>query len=99
MLIIYTQNDNVLLTAEKRQRIQEAHILRFFGLLESLPIEVDHNLPSMTDLTLIARLHQLTSYDACYLHLALIRGLPLATLDKKLKNAAEQAGVPLFYQE
>ena len=88
---------HVLLMAERKQRIQEAQILRFSRLLESLPIDTDHNPPSLTDLTLIARLHHLTSYDACYLHLALVRGLPLATLDKNLKNAAEKSGVPLFY--
>lgn len=87
---------HVLLMAERKQRIQEAQILRFSRLLESLPIDTDHNPPSLTDLTLIARLHHLTSYDVCYLHLALVRGLPLATLDKNLKNAAEKAGVPLF---
>ena len=89
---------HVLLMAERKQRIQEAQILRFSRLLESLSIDIDHNPPSLTDLTLIARLHHLTSYDACYLHLALVRGLPLATLDKNLKNAAEKAGVPLLSQ-
>lgn len=35
-------------------------------------------------------------YDAAYLELAMRRGVPLATLDDKLKAAAEAVGVPLY---
>jgi predicted nucleic acid-binding protein len=38
----------------------------------------------------------LTIYDACYLELALRRTLPLATLDRELRRAAEAEGVPLL---
>ena len=34
--------------------------------------------------------------DAAYLELALRKGLPLATLDNKLKAAATAVGVPLY---
>ena len=44
----------------------------------------------------MARLHQLSAYDAAYLELALRQSLPLATLDASLKRAAEAAGVPLY---
>lgn len=43
----------------------------------------------------IADLHNLTVYDAIYLDLAARIRLPLATLDKKLANAARAANVPL----
>ncbi|MGE3986331.1 type II toxin-antitoxin system VapC family toxin [Pseudorhodoplanes sp.] len=43
-------------------------------------------------LTLASRL-DLTLYDACYLELALRRHLPLATLDRNLRDAAAKAGV------
>jgi predicted nucleic acid-binding protein len=36
----------------------------------------------------LAARHRLTLYDACYLELALRRGLPLATLDQDLRRAA-----------
>jgi predicted nucleic acid-binding protein len=44
----------------------------------------------------LARTYQLSVYDAAYLELASRRGLPLATLDGKLKPAAAAVGVPLF---
>jgi hypothetical protein len=41
----------------------------------------------------LARAHNLSVYDASYLELAVRRGLPLATLDDKLKAAARAVGV------
>jgi predicted nucleic acid-binding protein len=38
----------------------------------------------------------LSAYDAAYLELALRRGLPLATLEGKLKVAAAAVGVALY---
>ena len=40
-----------------------------------------------------ARSYDLTAYDAAYLHLAAIRGLPLATVDDRLRQACSRAGV------
>jgi predicted nucleic acid-binding protein len=39
---------------------------------------------------------KLSSYDAAYLDLALVEGLPLATLDKNLRAATKRAGVELL---
>ena len=44
---------------------------------------------------LLAREHELSTYDACYLELAERMGLPLATLDSDLRKAASSAGVQL----
>jgi predicted nucleic acid-binding protein len=41
----------------------------------------------------LARAHNLSVYDASYLELALRRGLPLASLDDHLKEAAAAIGV------
>jgi predicted nucleic acid-binding protein len=49
-----------------------------------------------TDNMHLARAHNLSSYDAAYLELAIRRGLALAALDGKLKTAAHAAGVPFF---
>jgi predicted nucleic acid-binding protein len=43
----------------------------------------------------LANRHKLTVYDAAYLELAQRRGLPLATLDKDLRQAAKAEGVVL----
>ena len=44
----------------------------------------------------LAGKHRLTLYDATYLELALRRRLPLATLDRALRAAAESDGVELL---
>jgi hypothetical protein len=38
----------------------------------------------------------MTAYDAACLELAMRRDLPLASLDDKLKAAAQAVGVPLY---
>ena len=48
------------------------------------------------DTLAVARSQGLFIYDAAYLELAMRRGLPLATLDAKLKAAAEAVGVDLY---
>jgi predicted nucleic acid-binding protein len=40
--------------------------------------------------------HGFSGYDASYLSLAMTMGLPLATLDEKMKIAAGNAGVSLL---
>ncbi len=42
-----------------------------------------------------ARAHGLRSYDASYLQLALRERVPLATLDSKMREAANAAGVKI----
>lgn len=44
----------------------------------------------------LAQRHNLTVYDASYLELALRSGLPLASLDQRLRAAAAAEGVPLL---
>ena len=43
-----------------------------------------------------ARESGLTAYDAAYLELARRRKLPLATLDAKMRAAAEKAGIEVL---
>ena len=87
---------NVLLVAERRGRIREAEVTRFVALLGQLPIEIRDDVPRVTDLVGLGRTHQLSAYDAAYLHLAERAGVPLATLDAGLRRAAAAAGVPLL---
>jgi predicted nucleic acid-binding protein len=44
----------------------------------------------------VARLYDLSAYDAVYLELAIRLGLPLASIDDKLKSTAGAAGVTEF---
>ena len=89
---------NALLLGERRKRTTAAKVTTFLGLLTSLPISTDDETLSRAwqETLLLARTHELSVYDATYLELALRRGLPLASLDEKLKKAASAAGVPQF---
>jgi predicted nucleic acid-binding protein len=81
---------NVLLAAERKKLIGKADSIHFLNLLSQLPILVQYESPerTMKDILNLARDHNLSSYDASYLDLAIKKGLPLATLDKKLRKAA-----------
>jgi len=89
---------NAVLMGERRQRGTQAQAAKWLGYLGSLPIAVDEetNERAWDELLSLGRAHRLSAYDAAYLELALRRGLPLATLDDKLKAAASAAGVPSF---
>lgn len=89
---------NVLLAAERKKYISESDSVRFISLLSQLPILVEYESPekAMKDLLGLARAHNLSSYDASYLDLAMRKGLPLATLDEKLRKAAESTKVFLL---
>jgi predicted nucleic acid-binding protein len=86
---------NVLLTAERKNRIGEADSMRFLALLSELPIVVDQESPErmIKEIFALARKHNLSSYDASYLDLAMRKGLPIATLDKNLLAAAKRSKV------
>jgi predicted nucleic acid-binding protein len=89
---------NVLLVAERRQRLEQAESARFLTLLAQLPIVVaDARVErKMQELLALGRAHQLSSYDAAYLDLAMRQGIPIATLDKNLLVAAKQINVPIL---
>jgi predicted nucleic acid-binding protein len=88
---------NAILVGERRGRLSAADTARFLELLGGLPIAVeDAALTGALGAVLnVGRTYGLTSYDASYLELAMRRGLPLATLDGRLADAAGRAGVEL----
>lgn len=89
---------NALTTAERRSRITEAETSRILTLLRALPIQTD-DMPVVDSLERVidlARRHELTAYDAAYLELAIRLDAELATLDRQLMTAAEEAGVSIF---
>ena len=89
---------NALVVAERRNRLGREHIDQFVRRLEKLSMNVEFEPAgrAIGEILALAREHQLFTYDASYLDLAMRQGLPLATLDKSLRRAAGKCGVPLF---
>ncbi len=88
---------NALVQGVRRKRLGSDGSREFLEQLTSLTICID-DAPVMADLPRLhdlAARHQLTSYDAAYLDLAMRTGLPLATLDDALRRAAAAENVKL----
>lgn len=81
---------NILMLAERRQRLSQDALEGHLRDLAALPISVDHEgHAAMWGTTLLlAQRHRLTLYDALYLELAVRLDLPLATFDSALARAA-----------
>ena len=88
---------NVLLIAERKKRLTAEHTRRILETLRPLNISTYRQQPHIETVELMqfAQQHQLTSYDAAYLHLAHRENLPLATLDKQMRSAAQQLNLYL----
>lgn len=88
---------NGLRTAERRGRLELADLTRVRGMLGSLPVQVEavQLETALGEITDLARQLDLTAYDAAYLSLAARRGLPLATVDDRLRQACVRAGVEI----
>ena len=89
---------NVLEMNVRRGRHDAAFRDAALADLAVLPISIDAETDRQAwgaTVRLAAR-HRLTVYDAAYLELAQRRGLPLATLDKELRDAATAEGVILL---
>ena len=89
---------NVLALAERRRRITVADSCEFIGLVEKLMIDVDQETPQRVfgRVLDLARNERLTAYDAAYLELAMRLGVPLATKDSALRDAAVRLGVSVI---
>ena len=87
---------NVLVVAQRKNRITESQAVRFLELLRQLPIQIDDTGEEINILFGRAHQHGLSAYDAAYLCLSERLGIPLSTLDDNLSKAASSAGVELL---
>ena len=89
---------NGLVMAERRGRIGTLARHEKISFLHALPIALDQETAAQawTLTTRLAEQYRLTLYDAAYLELAQRLSLPLATLDKELRAAANALGLPLL---
>ena len=89
---------NLLLMALRRGRISDDAFWRQLARVESLPVRIGAAEPARRNAEL-ALAHDLTAYDAAYLALALAERLPLASLDRRLREAARAEGVAVLPAE
>ena len=90
---------NGLAMAERRGDLSGADVEDALGQIlatAASKLDTETDLVSARDALANSRSFRLTAYDAVYLDLARREGLPLATLDKRLRAAAAKAGVALL---
>lgn len=89
---------NILISAERRQRITFARVAEFLMLVNNLNIQIDHETANrgLHEIFSVAYAEKITTYDATYLELAMRLGVPLATKDNQLREAAKRLGVVLL---
>ena len=85
---------NGLIIAERRGRLSATRINECLEAIKWLPIQTDSEAVLDTVVSL-ARMHNLSVYDAVYLELAKRRDAALASLDGALLRAAAEEGVEL----
>ena len=85
---------NALVARQRHGRLNESQVARARALLKELPLSfAELSLDEvLSDVAALASSHSLSAYDAAYLHVALREGIPLATLDAKLRAASEAVG-------
>jgi predicted nucleic acid-binding protein len=85
---------NLLLSCERRHRIDADHTTTALAVLAGLPIMIE-SLADVASVLELARRHRLSVYDAAYLDLAHRETIALATLDAALGAAARAEQVQL----
>jgi predicted nucleic acid-binding protein len=89
---------NALAMAERRGRLSVAGLTRSVDLLQRFAVAMapEGSERPFRELLDLARSERLTVYDAAYLELALRLGLPLATKDRNLRDAAASLGLAVL---
>ena len=86
---------NLLLSAERRGRIDGGYADTSMARLRRLSIVCPDEFDDR-EVMALARAHRLSAYDASYLALALREGCALASLDRRLNEAAVAEGMATF---
>jgi len=95
--IFYLECSNVLVSSLSRNRINQESFEEYSNLLKLMPITVDKFSATSESIYSISRLankHNLSSYDASYLDLAIRLEASIASLDQKLLDACAKANIP-----
>ena len=86
---------NVLLTAQRRKRVNARDAKGLLARASRLPLATDGRVVPLVEIADLAETHGITTYDAAYLELAARLNSSLATQDKALAKAAKRIG--FFY--
>ena len=91
----FSEVANGIRQGERRGRCDVDYAPIFVTQLASMEFAIERLAPfdQFETILPLARVHELTVYDAIYLHLAMIGMEPLATLDKGLARAARSLGL------
>lgn len=91
---------NGLVAGERRGKLTAEALEDWRVALEEMASDIEIEPPVVDryfrDIVEMARRFRLSAYDASYLELAARREIPLATLDRKLRAAAVEAGVKVL---
>ncbi len=86
---------NTLRVLERRRRLLAHQVDGIVARMARMNIRIDSDVADNRALLDLSRRFDLSVYDVSYLELAQRRGLPLATRDTMLREAARAAGVAL----
>lgn len=89
---------NVLSVSVRRKRLNHTDIIQVLSLFNQIDIQTDNYIGSehSVEIYTISQQYNISAYDASYLELAIRKKASLASLDKKLYNAAVDAGLSIF---
>ncbi len=93
--LFWFETRNLLLTAERRGRLKAGEALLSMAQLRRLPLQDAGSITDHLVLDLAVK-RSLSAYDASYLALAIQNKLPLATLDRRLADAARRERVEVM---
>lgn len=93
--LLWHEVRNLLIVACRRGRLLPSDLEAHLDSLEALPLR-DAGRGDARLVAQLARKRGLTAYDAAYLAAAMMNELPLASLDRTLRDAARREGVAIL---
>ena len=95
-MIWHAEMANAFLMSERRNRSTPDESAGHLAYLADFIIIVDDAPYPFAAILNLARQYHLTAYDATYLELSMRLNLPLATLDKAMRKAAQKLGIQVI---
>jgi predicted nucleic acid-binding protein len=95
-LLKYEVTNVLVICHTRRNRLSFSQLTAKLKEFENLMISLNNQDESIARIAKLASDHHLSAYDAAYLELAIRLKLPLATLDKELRNVAQSHRVKLL---